>query len=159
MVNGIVKDSITNESLIGATIYITPINKGLVTNKDGKFNISLPKSTYQFQVSFIGYKTIKKTISLKTKKTIVFYLTELSISVDDVTVSAKKDDDNIKSNRAGIVKLDSKDISLLPSLMGEPDIINAIRLTPGVQGGGEGNSGLYVRGGDAGQNLFLLDNM
>lgn len=159
LLKGIVKDSTTNEKLIGATIYITPINKGLVTNKDGKFNISLPKSTYQLKVSFIGYKTIKKNISLTTNQTVVFHLAELSVSVDDVTVSATKDDDNIKSNRAGIVKLDSKDISLLPSLMGEPDIINAIRLTPGVQGGGEGNSGLYVRGGDAGQNLFLLDNM
>lgn len=159
LVSGVVKDSATNETLIGATVYITPVNKGLVTNEKGKFNISLSKSSYSFQISFLGYKPITKTISINSDQSIVFHLSELSISVDDIVVSATKDDDNIKNNRAGIIKLDSKDISLLPTLMGEPDIINAIRLTPGVQGGGEGNPGLYVRGGDAGQNLFLLDNM
>jgi outer membrane cobalamin receptor len=41
--------------------------------------------------------------------------------------------------------------------MGETDILKAIQLLPGVQGGGEGGSGLYVRGGGPDQNLILLD--
>ena len=44
-------------------------------------------------------------------------------------------------------------------LGGEADIIRALQLMPGVQGGKEGTSGLYVRGGTPDQNLFLLDDV
>jgi hypothetical protein len=156
---GIVKDSASIEALAFAAVTITPINKGLATDENGKFNIILPKGEYTLQISFLGYTTLTKTIILVENTSLVFYLNQSSVTVVDVTVSSKRDDENIRSNQVGVLKLDSKEISKLPTLMGEPDIINAIRLTPGVQGVGEGNPGLYIRGGDAGQNLFLLDNM
>jgi hypothetical protein len=156
---GVVKDSATNETLAGATLFIKSIDRGQITNSNGKFSMSVPKGEYVVQVSFIGYQPMVKNVSLPIDKTVVFKLKALSVKVNDVTVTAKHNDDNVKKNIAGIVEVKSKDIDLLPTLMGKPDIINVMRLTPGVQGGGEGNPGLYVRGGDAGQNLFLLDNM
>lgn len=41
--------------------------------------------------------------------------------------------------------------------MGEVDIIKSITLLPGIQNGGEGSSGLYVRGGGPDENLMILD--
>ena len=41
--------------------------------------------------------------------------------------------------------------------MGEKDILKTIQLLPGVKSGGEGNTGFYVRGGAADQNLIILD--
>jgi hypothetical protein len=41
--------------------------------------------------------------------------------------------------------------------MGEVDILKTITLLPGIQNGGEGSSGLYVRGGGPDENLMLLD--
>lgn len=38
-------------------------------------------------------------------------------------------------------------------------MINNVRVIPGVQSGGEGQSGLYVRGGTPDQNLILLDGV
>ena len=43
--------------------------------------------------------------------------------------------------------------------MGEVDVLKAIQLLPGVQSGGEGTSGFYVRGGGPDQNLILLDGV
>ena len=40
---------------------------------------------------------------------------------------------------------------------GRPDIIRTLQLTPGVSAGTEGISGLYVRGGNSDENLFLVD--
>src|SRR5690606_29708248 len=39
------------------------------------------------------------------------------------------------------------------------DIIKALQLLPGVQSGGEGTTGFYVRGGSPDQNLILLDGV
>lgn len=47
----------------------------------------------------------------------------------------------------------------LPSISGEPDILKAFQLMPGVQMGAENTNGLFVRGGAADQNLFLLDDV
>ncbi|MDO8929500.1 MAG: TonB-dependent receptor plug domain-containing protein, partial [Bacteroidota bacterium] len=50
-------------------------------------------------------------------------------------------------------------LQMVPSLMGENDLMRAFQLLPGVQGGKEGTSGIYVRGGSPDQNLVLLDDM
>jgi hypothetical protein len=51
------------------------------------------------------------------------------------------------------------EVGLMPSLMGEPDVFNLLKLYPGVHSGGDGSSGLYVRGGGPDQNLVLLDGV
>jgi hypothetical protein len=52
----------------------------------------------------------------------------------------------------------SKEAKLLPALFGEVDILKTLQLKPGVQNGGEGTSGLFVRGGSQDQNLVMVDN-
>ena len=51
----------------------------------------------------------------------------------------------------------TKEAKALPALLGEVDIIKTIQLKPGITSGSEGNSGLFVRGGGADQNLIILD--
>ena len=48
-------------------------------------------------------------------------------------------------------------IAKIPVIFGEKDIIKTMQLLPGVKSAGEGQSGYYVRGGGADQNLILLD--
>ncbi len=59
----------------------------------------------------------------------------------------------------GNERIYGKDFSKTPALLGEVDIMRTVRQLPGIQSVSEGNSGVYVRGGSAGQNLFLLDDM
>ena len=54
-------------------------------------------------------------------------------------------------------KIEVDNIKQLPVILGEVDILKSAQLLPGIQSGGEGNSGLYVRGGGPDQNLILLD--
>ncbi|MGD0342939.1 MAG: TonB-dependent receptor, partial [Bacteroidales bacterium] len=51
-----------------------------------------------------------------------------------------------------------KQIISLPAL-GEPDLIKSIQTQPGIKGGIEGSAGVFVRGGSAGENLFMLDDV
>ena len=48
-------------------------------------------------------------------------------------------------------------VKSLPALLGETDVVKTLQRLPGVTGGTEGMSGLFVRGGDGDDNLFLLD--
>jgi hypothetical protein len=57
----------------------------------------------------------------------------------------------------GTETLDMKTINKVPVIFGEKDILKTLQLLPGVKSAGEGNSGFYVRGGSADQNLILLD--
>jgi hypothetical protein len=72
------------------------------------------------------------------------------------------EDENQRSFRstfAGSDLLKGSEIRILPAFLGESDVLRALRLMPGVQSVSEGNSGVYVRGGSAGHNLFMLDEM
>ncbi|MCA1747940.1 MAG: TonB-dependent receptor plug domain-containing protein, partial [Bacteroidales bacterium] len=59
--------------------------------------------------------------------------------------------------RMGDVRLSRQEINALPRLLGEADPVRFLQLTPGVQSGGEGGIGFFVRGGGVDQNLVLFD--
>jgi hypothetical protein len=67
--------------------------------------------------------------------------------------------EKLQSTQMGIEHLSIREAKLLPALFGEVDILKTLQLKPGVQSGGEGSSGLFVRGGSADQNLVMVDNV
>jgi hypothetical protein len=59
----------------------------------------------------------------------------------------------------GFVEVPGFQISRMPSLAGEIDVVRAIKHLPGVMPGTELTNGMYVRGGGQDQNLVLLDGV
>lgn len=59
--------------------------------------------------------------------------------------------------RMSTINIPIEQIKKVPALLGEVDVLKVLQLLPGVKSGGEGTSGLYVRGGGPDQNLILLD--
>ena len=56
-VNGLVKDAQTNERLQGANIYLKQINKGQISDRNGRFTLSLPHNKkLEMTISFVGYQ-------------------------------------------------------------------------------------------------------
>jgi len=80
-----------------------------------------------------------------------------TIEIKEVVVRDKNQSFN--SIFTGKDQLTSEEIKNIPTILGEADVMRAVRLLPGIQSVSEGNSGVYVRGGSAGQNLFMLDDM
>lgn len=66
---------------------------------------------------------------------------------------------NLNATEMGRVSLDNNMITSLPVMFGEPDIVKSLQSLPGVSQGVEGFTGLYVRGGDNDQNLFLYQGI
>ena len=78
--------------------------------------------------------------------------------LQEVAIRADRpNNDNIASAQMGVEKLNMAQINQVPVLLGEKDILKTLSLLPGVKSAGEGNTGFYVRGGGADQNLILLD--
>ena len=156
-INGYIRSAETGEALIGATIFIEELKVGSVSNVYGFYSITLDKREYTVKYSFMGYKNEYIKVDLKNSLTKDVELKSLTNEIDEVVVSAEASDKNIKSAEMSVMKISPQEIKLIPVMFGEQDILKTMQLMPGVKSAGEGNSGFYVRGGSADQNLIILD--
>jgi hypothetical protein len=155
--DGYVKDSLSGETLINASILLNNGMQGITTNKYGFFSITLPAGTHQLLFSYVGYSPKTITIDFNTNLTKDILLAPVTASIQNVTVTTQKRLNNVKSAQMGQVDISMNTVKSLPSFMGETDVLKTLQLLPGVRNAGEGNSGFYVRGGGPDQNLILLD--
>lgn len=156
-INGSITEAKTGETLIGASVKVTgTTGAAAVTNSYGFYSISLTEGDYEISVSFIGYKTIKKNISITNDARFNFAL-EQDNQLNEVVISAIKRNENVSSPQMGLQKININEINSVPVLLGERDVLKTLQLLPGIKSAGEGNSGFYVRGGATDQNLILLD--
>lgn len=160
--SGIVKDADNGETILGCYVILTSIEKGAepkgsVTNTAGFYSVTVNPGKYIVKVSALGYRAIEDTMLFNKSISRNFELGKEAITTNEVVVSAERKDHNVTGVDVGKMEMTIDAIKALPALFGEVDVIKAIQLLPGVQSGGEGNSGFYVRGGGADQNLILLD--
>lgn len=158
IITGFVKDVTTQEALISASVYVVRLNMLVQTNESGYFSILLPDSDSIVELSFAayGYRKQTKQVDLNQNKPLTIYLVNaLYNEMEAVEVSAER----VKKPEIGLIELPVKQLKQIPMIGGEADVIKAFQLMPGIQGGKEGTSGLYVRGGSPDQNLFLLDEI
>ncbi|APY07480.1 collagen-binding protein [Winogradskyella sp. J14-2] len=155
--SGTITDSESNETLIGVNVLIPEIQSGTMTNEYGFYSITLPKGTYNIQISYLGFKTISQTIELTNDLSKNFQLTEAAESLDEVVITENVEQLNIRKPQMSVNALSINTIKQMPVVLGEVDVIKSITLLPGVTNAGEGSSGFNVRGGAADQNLILLD--
>ncbi|MEI2737488.1 MAG: TonB-dependent receptor [Chitinophagaceae bacterium] len=156
--NGYVKDSMTGESIIGATVAVNGQSKGVASNLYGFYSITLDEGNYNISVSHISYLGKTVAVELKENKSFNFDIVSKSSALTDVVVYTKRRDGNVKNAQMGKIDLSMNQIRNIPAFMGEVDLLKAIQLLPGVRNAGEGNAGFYVRGGGPDQNLIILDD-
>ncbi len=155
--SGYIKDKSTGETLIGANIYDkNNPTLGATTNAYGYYILSLPEGAHSLAATFVGYTDWTMDVTMNKDLRLNVDLGE-GVEMKAVVVTAEQKDRNVESTQMGTVELPLEQVKKLPALMGEVDILKSLQLLPGVMSAGEGNSGFYVRGGGADQNLVLLD--
>ncbi|MGM1056799.1 MAG: TonB-dependent receptor [Bacteroidota bacterium] len=157
VLNGVVKDASSNETLYGVNILLPTLNTGTVTNEYGFYSIKLPDGTHQIKISYLGYQELVTEVTIEKNKTLNFDLTPTSEYLDEVILTEDIERLNIKKPEMSVNKLDINTIQKLPVVFGEVDVVKSLLLLPGVSNAGEGSSGFNVRGGAVDQNLILLD--
>ncbi|MBD2722527.1 TonB-dependent receptor [Hymenobacter sp. BT189] len=147
------------EALPGASVAVPQLSTGTAADSLGRFTLSLPGGRHQLVVTSIGYQQITRDLNLTRNQRLSFVLEESGNELGEVVVQgAVTLEEKLKTTQMGVEHLSVREAKLLPALFGEVDILKTLQLKPGVQSGGEGTSGLFVRGGSADQNLVLLDN-
>lgn len=154
---GTLTDSRTGEPIAGATVFVETLTTGTSTDAAGKYRLSLPAGRHAVRFQFVGYRTVEKQIRIYSSGRLDIVLQAVRFDLEEVIVEAEGEDGNVLGPVTGIENLTLSDIQDLPTVLGEADVINSLKLLPGVNTVGEGATGFNVRGGRTDQNLVLLD--
>ncbi|MFM2268427.1 MAG: hypothetical protein RL757_1868, partial [Bacteroidota bacterium] len=156
-VSGTITDGQNGEQLLGAAVTVVELKgTGVVTNDYGFYSLTLPQGDYSLKISYVGYNDNIVKIKLDKSQKLDIKLSS-GAQLEEVVVKATRENENVTKAQMGVEHLEIKEISKVPVIFGEKDILKTIQLLPGVKSAGEGNSGFNVRGGAADQNLILLD--
>ena len=156
-ISGIITDINSNETLIGVNIIIPELKTGTTTNEYGFYSITLPESSYNIIISYLGFNTISETVNLSENKISNYQLTETTEALDEIIIKQDVEKLDINKPQMSVNSLSINTIKQIPVVLGEVDIVKSLTLLPGVTNAGEGASGFNVRGGAVDQNLILLD--
>ncbi|MCD6354847.1 MAG: TonB-dependent receptor [Prolixibacteraceae bacterium] len=157
-VSGYVSDASSGERLSGATVYVPETGKGTTCNEYGFFSLTIPSAQTKVIFRFVGYEPFVFDMKIP-KNTVLNVQLKTSNTIDEVKVTATSKKDFLLSPAFGMHRLDAKQVEQIPAVLGEPDLLKAIQLLPGVSFSTEGSTGFSVRGGSPGQTLIQLDGV
>lgn len=158
VLRGMVMDVKNDAPLVGASVVVKDIDKGITTNARGTFEMSIPAGQHVVTISYINYE--EKVVDLD-----IYDDGELNVNLDETptlleeVVVADKAFSNVMGNRGGQTSIKLTEVKRMPSFMGQVDLIRQVQTLPGVTSVGEVATGFNVRGGGVDQNLVLYDGI
>lgn len=153
-VSGFVSDADNGERVIGANVYLRDRSKGVATDQKGYFNLSVTLPA-DLCVSCIGFADTCFTVREVASQPLNIKMRPLAETLNAVEVSATR----IERKTFNTLTLNAKTIEQLPTIGSRPDIIKAAQQLPGIEAATEASSLMLVRGGNPGENLYMLDNV
>ena len=108
--SGYVKDSTSGEYLIGTSVYIKELQKGVNCNTYGFYSVTIEGGNYTIITSFVGYKGKVQSVNLNKDQTLNIDLAPRVVETKEVVVSAQKADKNVKGTQMGRVEVEVEQI-------------------------------------------------
>jgi hypothetical protein len=157
-ITGIVRDSSDNTIMPNATININYGQKLMLADAEGKFKFTIKEGELIVVVKYVNYLPFRLKLDIQNDLDIKVFLKEFSSNLEQVTVSTKSADNNVKRPLMGIATMNIRELKRMPTVLGEVDVLRGLQMMPGVTSVGEASNGVNVRGGTTDQNLMLLDD-
>ncbi len=159
-VSGYLTDAASGEALLAANVIELGTGQGAVANEYGFYSLTLGRrDTVRLRYSYIGYASRDTTILNPPASLAINQGLQTGSELETVVVTSNHGERIEQRTQMSTVEIPVEQIKRVPALLGEVDVLKTVQLLPGVQSGGEGTSGLYVRGGSPDQNLVLLDGV
>ena len=159
-VKGTVIDKSSRQPLEFINVMIVGLNKGGVTNAEGKFSIEqVPPGIYRLQASAIGYKTVTTPEYILSTRDlhIQIEMEENQPELEGVTITASPFHRDIESP-VSLRIIGLQEIEKSPGA--NRDISRIVQSYPGVAFSPIGyRNDLIVRGGSPSENRFYLDGV
>ena len=159
-VKGFVYDKKTGEPLINTTIRVANGKNGVQTDVNGYFSITLPSGSYTMLITSLGYDSSSMTVNLLPETVVSkkILLSQKETELKSIEVSGRKTE-KITHINTGVTNISPRELKLLPSAGGEPDIAQYLQVIPGVVFTGDQGGQLYIRGGSPAQTGIYLDGV
>lgn len=147
----------TSEPIEGVSIHIDGIFGGNNTDSRGHYSISLDSGKHRIVFRQFGKRPARYIVHLYGDGQLDLALTDQDFELEVFTVQAEERDRNIRRAITGVTKMNIEEIKLVPAFLGEADVFNVLQSMPGVTSVGEGSAGMNIRGGQADQNLIMMN--
>ncbi len=154
-ISGFIYDRESHESLIAANVYDQVSGQGTASNNFGFYSLTLPAGEIALRPSYVGYSTEVHAFTAANDTVVHFFLSP-SPRLQELVVEGDLND-LLQNVETGKISLNTSTLKSVPSFMSENDVVKVLQQMPGVAVGTDGMAGLYVRGGNADENLYLVD--
>ena len=159
-IRGVVSDSLTGERIPYANVVLINSNRGAAANGAGFFLIpSVPPGVYEISASVVGYRKITKKITVRggSPVEVNFRLPTMAIETKEVVVSGAAAQ-QLLDVQTSVHVMDAKEMKLTP-VPAQEDVLQSLKILPGIVSTSDASSKFYVRGGAGDQNLVRFDGM
>lgn len=160
---GTVKNSKTNKPIANATIEITASGEMATTDGAGGYELvtSVSSGTYNIKVSAEGFRTFQTTHFIKGESILNISLIPISERDDDEDSTFYSENPVFIEDETHPSKklVSTPSLKEMPYILAEEDVVRTLQALPGISRGNEGGTGLFIRGGNADQNLVLYDGV
>ena len=130
-----------------------------ISNIDGFCEFrDLKDSLYTIRISFVGFKAYTGDISVnfEQNKLETITLMESNNELEEILIVGNR---KITTGEVGITRVTPEDLSRIPSMSVDGDLMAYIRTVSGMVTVGDQGGDLYIRGGTPAQNQFLIDKI
>ena len=159
VVKGYVYDATDNKPLAHVNVMDLRTRTGASTDANGFFSFRSAVNTVQLRLTHVAYaeKTVRFT-NIVPDSLLRITLSKSTVQLDEVSVTGARTN-ALNTPKMGTLSLSREGIKRIPTVFGEADVIKALQTQPGVSAGTEGMSGMYVRGGNEDENLYMIDGI
>ncbi len=158
--SGYVRDTRTQEPLIGATVFLENTSLGGTTNVNGFYTIeNIPPQTYNVTASYVGYQSATRynvVIRSAGNPALNVELQETADQLNEVVVEASPFEKSSETPNS-IQRLSQEEIATYPG--GNNDIAKVVQSLPGVSGSVGFRNDVIIRGGAPNENVYYLDGV
>lgn len=156
-ISGTIRDSSSNESMIGATIYVRETTSGTISNNYGFYSLTLPEGSYTIQFGYLGYSPKVITLRLDKDLSLNLSMRHIPFTMREIVISSVNNEKLVFSSLAAQTTVDPSQVQRQSAALGETDLLKSLDNLPGISFQSDGSSYFSVRGGGRDQNLILLD--
>lgn len=159
-IGGRIMDKKTQQPVIGANIVVEGTARGAASDMDGHFMINgLRPGSYNLSVHYLGYKTLlKSNVIVNPKKTTIMHIRmEADILQSETVEVTASYFENPKEALVSTRTMDFEEIRRSPGA--SLDIQRVMQALPAVVSASDQNNEIIIRGGNPGENLFLMDEI
>jgi hypothetical protein len=160
-VYGVITDSVTSQRVPFVNVRVEGTAWGTAANNIGFYFISkLPPGTYEITASSIGYVKVTKTVVLRNVKSLElnFQIPPIPVETEEVLVTAPRKQLELETKTTSVHVLERQELKRVP-VAGQQDLLQSLKILPGIVSTSDVSSRFYVRGGAGDQNLFIFDGI